>query len=266
MDNFFQLILKNTKIKKDFISKYLNNSSHYKKLTIIKDSNKFDIKDINEDNVNKIDNKQKIIKKRKAAVDLLRIIAMIGIVYTHVLYHGKGFYKYNRYKNKLKSLYTYVFCHDNIYALISGIVGYKSTKYSNLLYIWLCVVFYSVSIRYYYLKFTQGATINGELYMEYYPIIYKRYWYCTSYFGMFIFLPSINKGIQYLNKSEFKLLAMSIFGIFVFWQTYINNNDVFLLNGGHSTIWLLCLYIIGAYIGKFNIKYTGIKRYALNTF
>jgi hypothetical protein len=56
---------------------------------------------------------------------------------------------------------------------------------------------------------------------------------------------------------------MSIFGIFVFWQTYINNNDVFLLNGGHSTIWLLCLYIIGAYIGKFNIKYTGIKRYIL---
>jgi hypothetical protein len=79
---------------------------------------------------------------------------------------------------------------------------------------------------------------------------------------MFIFLPAINKGIQYLNKSEFKLLVMSILGIFVFWQTYMNSEvDIFKLNRGHSLIWLLCLYIIGAYLGRFNIVYTGIKRY-----
>jgi hypothetical protein len=141
-------------------------------------------------------------------------------------------------------------------------VGYKSTKYSNLLYIWLCVVFYSVSIRYYYLKYKKGAIVKGDLFKECFPIIYVRYWYCTSYFGMFMFLPAINKGIQYLNKSEFKLLVMSIYYIFIFWQTYINNKfDTFLFNGGHSSIWLACLYIIGAYIGKFNIIFTGIKRY-----
>ena len=185
---------------------------------------------------------------------------MIGIVFTHILYQGKGLCKYNKYENKLKSLYTYIFWHDNVYALISGIVSYKSNKYSNLLYIWLCVVFYSVGIHYYYLKCKQGSIINGELYKEYYPIIYMRYWYCSSYFGMFIFLPAINKGIQSLSKSEFKLLSMSILGIFVFWQTY-NNRDAFIFNEGHSTIWLLCLYIIGAYIGKYNVVYKGIKRY-----
>ena len=119
-----------------------------------------------------------------------------------------------------------------------------------------------MGIRYYYLKYKKGAIITGELYIEYFPIIYMRYWYCTSYFGMFFFLPAINKGIQYLNKTEFKLLVMSIFGIFVFWQTYINSkNDTFKFFEGHSTIWLLCLYIIGAYIGKFNLIYTGIKKY-----
>ena len=129
MDNFFQLIsknIKNIKNKNDFISKLLNIKFHYKKLTTIeppKESNKFDIKNINQDNANKISNNQKIIKKRNEAIDLLRIITMIGIVYTHVLYQGKGLSKYNRYKNKLKSLYTYIFWHDNIYELISGIVG-----------------------------------------------------------------------------------------------------------------------------------------------
>lgn len=256
MDKFFQLLSKKIKYKKNLISKYLNNIFHYRKFSKIesaKDNNKLINKDIS--------NKQKIIKKRSAAIDLLRIITMIGIVCYHVLYHGNGINKYHRYRNKLENLYTYFFWHNNVYALISGIVGYKSTKYSNLLYIWLCIVFYSVSIHYYYLKYKKGSIVNIELYREYFPIIYTRYWYCTSYFGMFIFLPAINKGMQYLNKSEFKLLAMSILGIFVFWQTYVNNKkDGFILNEGHSTIWLLCLYIIGAYIGKFNLVYTGKKK------
>jgi hypothetical protein len=139
MDNFFQLTSKYIKNKKDFISICLNKNLLYRKLAIIepkKGNNKFDIKDIKEDNINKISINKKIIKKRNAAVDLLRIIAMIGIVFAHILNQGKGFYKYNRYKNKLKNLYTYVFWHNNVYALLSGIVGYKSTKYSNLLYIY----------------------------------------------------------------------------------------------------------------------------------
>lgn len=265
MGNFFQLLSKNTNYKKIFVIKYLNDIFYYRKLPIIEPSienNIFDIKDINKNYINKIVNKQKIIKKRNVAVDFLRIITMMGIVYTHILNQGKGFYKYNRYKHKIRSLYTYVFWHNNVYGLISGIVGYKSAKYSNLLYIWLCIVFYSVSIHYYYLKYKQGAIVKDDLYKECFPIIYSRYWYCTSYFGMFMFLPAINKGIQYLNKSEFKLLVVSIFGIFVFWQNLINNKfDTFKFGGGHSSIWLSCLYIIGAYIGKFNVIYKGIKRY-----
>ena len=269
MDNFYQLTSKIINDKIGLIQKYLNKRIHfvsgkYKRFEPLKEINKIEAKDINKDNINRISINQKIITKRNAGIDLLRIIAMLGIVFSHILYQGKGLDKYRRYNNKIKILFTYIFWHVNAYAIISGIVGYKSTKYSNLLYLWLCIVFYSVSIHYYYLIYKNDISIKDELYIEYYPIIYKRYWYCTSYFGMFIFLPAINKGIQYLNKSEFKLLVMSIFGIFVFWQTYINNKgDYFNMNGGHSIIWLLCLYIIGAYIGKFNVVYTGIKRYII---
>jgi hypothetical protein len=187
---------------------------------------------------------------------------MIGIIYTHIIFQGKGINKYYKYKDKINNSHTYVFFHNNAYGLISGVVGYKSTKYSNLLYLWLCVVFYSVGIHYYYLKYKKGTYIGIELYKEYYPVIHNRYWYFTSYFGMFLFLPAVNKGIQYLNKPECKALVMSIFGIFVIWQSYMNSKeDHFRMNDGISTIWLLCLYIIGGYIGKFNIVYTGIKRY-----
>jgi len=269
MNDFSQLTSKDTnKIKIDFIKNYLKKiiqKIKSKKIRLFKNSDKIETKGIYEGNTNQITIKKKIIKKRNAGIDLIRIISMIGIVYTHVLFQGKGIYKYNKYKVKIKNSYTYFFWHDNAYALISGIVGYKSTKYSNLFYLWLSVVFYSLSFHYYYhLNCKKGARVNAKLYYEYYPVIYGRYWYFSSYFGMFIFLPAINKGVQYINKPEFNLLVMSIFGIYVFWHTYNNSRtDYFRINRGISTIWLLCLYIMGVYIGKFNIIYSGIKRYII---
>jgi hypothetical protein len=107
---------------------------------------------------------------------------MLGIIYTHVLYKKKElpnipYITNNRYKSKIISSRTYVFWHNNAYALISGVVGYKSNKYSNLLYLWLCVVFYSVGIRYYFIKYKKVTSLNGQLYQEYSPAISGRYWY-----------------------------------------------------------------------------------------
>ena len=264
MDNFSQLTLKDKKnffMIKVFLKKIIQKIKT-KQNILLKASNKIEKKRINKYNKNQITIKKAIIKKRNAGIDLLRIISMIGIVYTHILFQGKGIYKYNRYKTKINSSYTFFFCHDNVYALISGIVGYKSTKYSNLFYLWLSAVFYCLGFRYYYLKYKKVSRVSGYLYFDYYPVVYGRYWYFTSYFGMFIFLPAINKGVQLLNKPEFNLLVMSIFGIYVFWHSYHNStNDYFRLYGGVSTIWLLCLYIMGVYIGKFNIIYSGMKRY-----
>ena len=37
-------------------------------------------------------------------------------------------------------------------------------------------------------------------------------------------------------------------------------SDVFKFNGGTSPIWLLTMYIIGSYIGKYRVDYNGIKK------
>jgi hypothetical protein len=267
MDNFSQLTLKDAEAKINFIKNYLKKiiqKLKLKKISLIKNSDKVGIKTIYEDNKNQLTMKKVIIKKRNAGIDLLRIISMIGIVYNHVLIQGRGINKYKKYKIKIKSSLTYIFWHDNVYALISGIIGYKSTKYSNLFYLWLSVVFYSLGFHYYYLIYKKDARVSGKLYLEYYPVVYGKYWYFSSYFGMFIFLPAINKGVQYLNKPEFNLLVMSIFGVYSFWHTYHNSkSDYFQICRGVSTIWLLCLYIMGVYIGKFNIIYSGIKRFII---
>ena len=188
---------------------------------------------------------------------------MYNIIIVHFIFQGRLLEKYPRYKKQLKLVNIFIFWHNNIFGMISGVVGYKSTKYSNLLYLWLEVFFYSVGINYYYKKYkSQGyRTFEEQRNIEYFPVVFERYWYFTAYFGMFLFLPAINRGIQYLNKSELKLTVMSIIGVIFIWRNYMKpKSDVFRFNGGTSPIWLLTMYLIGSYIGKYRVDYNGVKK------
>ena len=187
---------------------------------------------------------------------------MYGIVINHILYHGNGIKKYFKYKKELKFLHSILFWHNNGFALISGIVGYKTNKYSNLLYLWFYVFFYSVGIHFFFLIFRPKTIINDNIYKEFFPIVFQRYWYFTSYFGMFLFLPLIIKGITILTEYELKLIIISTVGIFAFWRGIQNpKNDVFNLKGGFTILWLLTFYITGTYIGKYRVDYVGVKKY-----
>ena len=209
-------------------------------------------------------NKDNELKKNKIernhGIDFIRIIAMYGIVINHILYQKKTINKYKKFK-ELKILHILLFWHNNGFAFISGFIGYKRYKYSNLFYLWMSVVFYSVIIHFLYLKFKPQFAINDKLYSNLFPIIFKRYWFFTSYFGMYLFLPIINKGIVDLNQLELKICFKSIIIIFVFWHDIMNlRNDTFNTNRGYSLLWLMIFYIIGAYFGKYEIKLFGAKK------
>ena len=54
---------------------------------------------------------------------------------------------------------------------------------------------------------------------------------------MYLFLPVINKGVEYLSKIELKLVVMSTIGIFIFWRDFKNPKiDVFYLHSGNSVL------------------------------
>ena len=68
-------------------------------------------------------------------------------------------------------------------------------------------------------------------------MIYRRYWFFTSYFGMYLFLPVINKGIVYLTKYELRLVVMTTLFIFRFWRFNKNpDKDVFQMHNGFSMV------------------------------
>ena len=189
---------------------------------------------------------------------------MYGIIIHHLLFlHNKGgFSKFSKYKKYLKLMHIFIFWHNNGFALISGMVGFKSFHYSNLLFLWFIVLFYSVGIDLYFKIFIKYSIIKYDFSKDFFPIIFKRYWYFTAYFGMYLFLPVINKGISHLNKYEFSLVVITILCLLVFWRDLKNpNSDVFEFKNGFSLIWLLTFYLTGAYIGKYGIvQYFGFEK------
>ena len=247
-----QFFSNNKKLKKKGIFKIIK----FGNFSFTKYKNKItnDNKDNNQNN--------KIKKTRNPGVDLVRMIAMYNIVLNHSMFHGGGFGYYPQYKRQLSFLHSFTDYHNDAFMLISGIIGYKTCKYSNLLYLWLTVFFYSVGIHNYILRFKKGFYINQPMYKEYFPIIFQRYGYFTSYFGMYLFLPVINKGIEYVTKFELKLVISSTIGILIFWKEYKNHEeDVFFMKGGGSVLWYITLYLTGAFIGKYRTIYSGIKKY-----
>lgn len=98
-----------------------------------------------EDKYINIESLQKPKKIRNPGIDFGRILAMFSIITHHILTHGKAIIKYRHFK-ELNKLNTSIFWHVSTYIFISGYIGYKSTKYSNLFYFWFCTVFYSIII------------------------------------------------------------------------------------------------------------------------
>ena len=190
-------------------------------------------------------------KIRNPGIDFGRIISMVAIVIHHILYHGLAIKKFNQYK-ELKYLNIALYWHVNVFIFISGFVGHKTTKYSNLLYLWFCILFYTLGIKIYFSKYKPNLYKRKIEFNDFFPVINYQYWYFTAYFGMYLFLPVINKGIENIKKSQLKITILSFIIVFIVLQCYINPKlDLFQMNNGFSVIWHLTYYIIGSYFGKF---------------
>ena len=185
--------------------------------------------------------------KRIANIDFIRIIGMIAIVICHILYHGKALEKYKQY-SQLELLNISCMWHVCSFGLISGLVGVNSHKFSNLLYLWIMVVFYSFLFHFIFNNLVTSV-VKISLISNIFPVINYKYWYFTAYFGCYPFLPFVNTGILSLSQIQVKKSIYFILGIFIIWSYY--HIDVFQQNNGRSPLSLLMFYIFGSYIYKY---------------
>ena len=244
------------RIKQKFINVNSKISKKNNKL-LLEEQNNTIKKDLTREKV------QKQVKIRNPGIDFSRILNMIAIIITHILIGG-GF------QDKFKQNYKIILCflpainwHNSCFIFISGYIGYKTSKYSNIIYLWFWVFFYSMGIKIFLIKFKPHIYNRSINYFDFFPIYTNQYWFFSMYFGMFLFLPIINKGLEIINKSQLKIAFVSFIFFFVILKDYFKN-DIFKENNGNSVLWFLIFYITGAYFGKFkndNKNISRIKKY-----
>lgn len=152
-----------------------------------------------------------------------------------------------------KLLFSIVNSGVDIFALISGFVGYRdeirSPSYNKFIELWSRVVFYSIVIA---IIFCFIFSVNigiKDIIKLFTPVTSNSYWYFTSYFFVICLAPVLNRFVK-------KVVEKNIHGTLL--VGYVSLLLSHRLTGLFSIVLLLYLYYLGAYFRKAEIG-TNIK-------
>ena len=143
-------------------------------------------------------------------------------------------------------------CVD-IYALISGYVGYRSKfRISKIINYLIVVLFYTLSITLIFQNAYPSEISKTNWINAIQPIMRKQYWYMTAYFALLIISPLLNAGIDNINKRVGYVTLILMYVVFALFPSLLRI-DPFALGAGYSFIWLTLLYIAGGIFKKFEV-------------
>lgn len=198
---------------------------------------------------------------RNVAFDILRLVAMLMVTMLHITGHGleettiepfSGAYWITLFLN------TFSLVAVNCFVLISGyFLSTKTTSVKKLAILWLQVWTYSVLI-YIVLCFIPGINVNfriSTLIECMCPLLSNQYWFFTCYFLLYLIAPILNKLVESWSQQEYRkaliilVVAFSVIPSVSIW------GDSFGTNRGYSFIWFTILYLIAAYIRKFDFQW-----------
>ncbi len=193
-------------------------------------------------------------RERNYGIDGLRMLAMLMVIILHLLGQGgvlEGAAWMSGQYQAAWFLEIAAYCAVNCYALISGYVGvHAKYRYYNLALLWLRVVFYTLSITLIF-SFVMPGTIGLRDWVKaVLPVSGGYYWYFTSYFALFLFLPLLNMAINRMTRNQFGAVVLALVAVFSGWQTLLCKE---IFGTSSNAWWLMILYLIGGYIGKYGL-------------
>ncbi len=188
--------------------------------------------------------------ERNMGVEIFRIVSMLMVVMLHVLGHG-GVYSYSDYLSTNYKvawfLETVGYCSVNCYAIISGFANVKTDfKFRRFVHLWLETVVLILSITAIAHFFIPSVTVEKEWWLgALFPLTTRELWYLCAYFFLYPLIPILNKGLLSLKRWQHVVIIVLL--QIPTWFKLIMHTDNYVMGGGYSTIWLICLYVIGAY-------------------
>lgn len=199
---------------------------------------------------------------RNASFELVRIIAMLLIVSQHFFGHG-GWRNVTGDANLFFMYLTAALFRPsvNVFVMISA---YFMCTNDNMRFpikklgkLWLTVSFYSILL---FTVFTAAGLQEfsaTELLSSLFPVAGGKYWFVSAYFFMMAISPLLNAIISRLSKAQFTLICIFIIVIAGLQDLKIFNTVP--LARGYTGIWFCMLYLIAAYIRKYDITLCKIK-------
>ena len=188
---------------------------------------------------------------RNLGVELFRIVSMMMVVMLHLLGHGGVISTANYLTPNYKLLHflqVLTYCSVNCYALISGFANAKTEfKFRRFVYLWLETVFLITMLNVVMHFFVPDFTVKKEWWISgIFPLAKRELWYLCAYFFMYPLIPILNKGLLSLKKWQ-HIAIMLLLQVPPIFRYFNNGTDNYVLGGGYSAIWLICLYVMGAY-------------------
>ena len=235
---------------------------------------------------------------RKFGLDLLRVLAMFGIIGLHLINQGGLLTNtVNSGKSYVSVLFFLVlfYCSVDIFGVLSGYLLFNKKENNKLrLKSLLCTMFFycviitlvfyifnienvrSIPInkdcvlRFIYSGQYSQKSLILEILFSLFPFLINRYWYLLCYIFLFLMIPYLNEFIAKIDKDKFKKLLITLFILLTCFQSFLFNIDFFEVNNGYSPFWLIYCYLVGCYIGKyekdFKIENKKIILYFLGSF
>lgn len=200
---------------------------------------------------------------RQSNFELLRIVAMVMIVFHHFAIHG-DFYFDSTTLSIPRFWFHFILMGGktgvNIFILISGyfLIQNKSTKASipKILKLWGQVFFYSTTIYVINIALGGGFSI-GQLKEAFMPITGTAWWFASTYFVLYIIHPYLNLFLHAMDKVLYQRYLLLLLLMWCIVPTFLDT--VFEAN---SLCWFVTLYSLAGYyrlygFNKLVTKYAG---------
>ena len=202
------------------------------------------------------------MSKRQNNFEALRILAMFMVITLHYL--DKSGLLTSAAEPFTVASYVAWFMESfaivavNVYVLITGYFMCESSmKVTRLLQIICQVLWYTLLIPVVLaaLGIVDAGSFNlYDLLRFVFPIHMNHYWFVTAYVVLMLFVPFLNAAIRQLNQKQL--------GIAVIMMTIYQTLPKSVLpvkftedDAGNGVLWLICLYLIAAYIRKYGIPF-----------
>lgn len=196
-------------------------------------------------------------KVRNTSIELLRIIAMVMIIFHHFAVHG-GF-TFEEADVSISHFWYYFIQMGgkigvNIFVMISGFFLVESKdkqvfNFKRILKFWGQVFFYSVLLTIIAWITSIGEVGIKELIKMMFPLTFGTWWFASTYFVLYLIHPFLNRFLHSINKQTYQKLLVLLVIIWCIIPTFTTFNYQ-----GNDLLWFITLYCITGYIKLFGLN------------